>query len=192
MRAGTLRQVFGTTRSAGDNLAERGLRALEGAFLLCSVFAIFLLMTLICVSVLGRNLFASPVPDDIILAENLMPFIVCLPLAFVTARRGHIEVEIFTSWMPNGALNALSAFANLIGMLIFLAIAWCAWQGVLKDLATQQYYEGILQLPIWMTKLVFVLGVAVFSLRLALNAMIDVRNVYYGRIAESGELLPPD
>ncbi|OWU83031.1 hypothetical protein ATO6_20585 [Oceanicola sp. 22II-s10i] len=172
---------------AGQGPAGRVLAALESAFLGISVLTIIVLTLVISISVIGRNVFAAPIPDDIIIAENMMPLIVCLPFALVTARRGNLEVEIFTGWLPVRANNALSALGHLLGFLCFTAIAWCVWDGVLRDLDTRQYYEGMLHIPVWPGKVIFVLGVVTFCFRLLLNTLSDIRRTVTGE-----ELAPHD
>lgn len=160
--------------STGDSPVERAVGSIERAFLKFSMLTIVILLGLICFSVIGRTFFNLPIPDDVVLAENLMPVIVALPFAYATARRGHIEVEVFTSWLPQQFLKPLSAFAHLLALLIFSAILWCVWIGVLKDLDSGQYYEGELTLPVWPAKLVFVIALVLFCLRLLLNLCEDL------------------
>ncbi|MCC3306344.1 TRAP transporter small permease [Sneathiella sp. HT1-7] len=161
-------------RSAGNSPVERIVSSIERAFLKFSMLTIVTLLALICISVIGRTFFNLPIPDDVVLAENLMPIIVALPFAYATARRGHIEVEVFTSWLPKEFFRPLSAFAHFLALLIFSAILWCVWIGVLKDLNSGQYYEGELALPVWPAKLVFVIALALFCIRLLLNLAEDL------------------
>ncbi|GLQ06842.1 TRAP transporter small permease [Sneathiella chinensis] len=160
--------------SAGVGPVERVMGRIEWGFLRFSMLTIVVLLALICVSVVGRTFFNLPIPDDVVLAENLMPVIVALPFAFATARRGHIEVEVFTSWLPQHFFRPLSAFAHLLAVLIFSGILWCVWIGVLKDWESGQYYEGELALPVWPAKLVFVVALALFCLRLFFNLLEDL------------------
>tara|TARA_R110002072_G_scaffold141168_1_gene286346 strand:- start:219 stop:779 length:561 start_codon:yes stop_codon:yes gene_type:complete len=161
-------------RSAGQNPVERFLGGIERAFLRFSMLSIIILLVLICLSVAGRTFFNLPIPDDVVLAENMMPIIVALPFAYATARRGHIEVEVFTSWLPERFFQPLNAFAHLIALIIFSTILWCVWIGVMKDWNSGQYYEGELYLPVWPAKLVFVIALALFCIRLLLNLLEDL------------------
>lgn len=160
--------------STGDSLVERVVGSVENAFLKISMLATVVLLAMMCLSVAGRALFHLPIPDDVVLAENMMPIIIALPFAYATARRGHIEVEVFTAWLPKKYHQPLNALAHLIALVIFSAILWCVWLGVVKDWHTGQYYEGELYLPVWPTKLVFVIGVALFCIRLLLNLLEDL------------------
>jgi len=169
------------SRSAGLGPVERALQVIEVLALGVSIVATVALMVLICVSVIGRYFFAAPIPDDVVIAENLMPLIVAFPFAFVAARRGHIEVEIFTSWLPRRALHVLGIFAHVLGLAIFGAIAWSLWKIVLRDIGSGQYYEGMLEIPVWPAKAIFIAALVLFCVRLLVMIADDVRQAIHPR-----------
>jgi TRAP-type C4-dicarboxylate transport system permease small subunit len=170
-------------RPEGAGLADRILHVLETAAIGLAMLAIAGAALLIFVSVLGRTFLGTSIPDDVILAENLMPGIVALPLAYVAARRGHIEVEVFTNFLPQRGRMALRLFGSLLGLVLFGMIAWSAFNVTLSDFERGRFYEGLLQLPQWPAKALFVLGLTLLSLRLALNAIQDARAIF-GRSAQ--------
>jgi TRAP-type C4-dicarboxylate transport system permease small subunit len=165
-------------RSDEASLADRLLHRVETAALLGSMLAVVLAAVLIGLSVTGRTFFGRSIPDIVVLTENLMPVIVALPLAFVAARRGHIEVEVFTNWLPPRGIVGLNIFANLIGLVIFGLIAWGAWTVLGRDIETGRFYEGLLRVPAWPAKALFFFGLALFSLRLLLNLFEDIQRLF--------------
>ena len=173
-------------RSDQASLADRWLHGVETAALLVSMLAIVLAAALVGLSVSGRTFFGRSVPDVVVLTENLMPVIVALPLAFVAARRGHIEVEVFTNWLPPRGIVALNIFANLIGLIIFGLIAWGAWNVLGRDIETGRFYEGLLRVPAWPAKAFFFFGLTLFSLRLLLNLVEDVQRLLGRKSIEPG------
>ena len=160
-------------RPEGASLLDRGLHLVESAALALSMLAITFAATVIFLSVFGRTFLGRSIPDNVVLAENMMPIIVALPLAYVAARRGHIEVEVFTNFLPPRGIVVLNMFANLVGLVIFGLIAWSAWNILGRDWTTGRFYEGVLRIPQWPAKAFFVTGLALFSLRLALNFVED-------------------
>ncbi len=165
-------------RSEGLSLADRLLHRIETAALVVSMLAVVAATAIIGLSVVGRTLFGRSIPDNVVLAENLMPIIVALALAFVAARRGHIEVEVFTNWLPPRGIVVLNIFANLIGLVIFGLITWGAWNILGRDIETGRFYEGVLRVPSWPAKAFFVVGLGLFSLRLLLNLVLDLRRLF--------------
>lgn len=160
-------------RPDGAGFADRALHVIETAAIGLAMAAIAFAAALIFTSVLARTFFGRSIPDDVVLAENLMPLIVTLPLAYVAARRGHIEVEVFTNFLPLRARTALTLCGNLIGLFLFGLIAWSAFNVALSDFERGRFYEGVLRVPQWPAKAFFVIGLALLSARLVLNAAQD-------------------
>lgn len=132
------------------------------------------------VSVAGRELIGLPVPDDIVIQGIMMVAIIILPLAFVQAKGGHIAVTVATNWLPARAITLLKLFGTLIGLAFFAAIAWEAAKQVPGDIEGGGYYDGVYEIPVWPPKVVFVLGLTVFVLRLALSAALRVIELIRG------------
>lgn len=167
-------------RPDGAGFADRALHVIETVAIALAMGAIAVAAALIFTSVMGRTFFGRSIPDDVVLAENLMPMIVTLPLAYVAARRGHIEVEVFTNFLPLRARLALTLMGNVIGLVIFGLIAWSAFNVTLSDFERGRFYEGVLRVPQWPSKAFFVAGLALLSARLCLNAAQDFFALLHG------------
>ena len=169
-----------TPRGPVDRFAD----LLERAALTVSMLAVVCAALVVFLSVVGRAVFGRAIPDNVVLTENMMPLIVVLPLAYVAARRGHIEVEVFTNPLPPRAIAFLTMFGNLIGLVIFGLIAWSAFNVMLRDFETGRYFEGLLRVPAWPAKAFFVIGLALFALRLLLNFLEDAAKLFGLRDAQ--------
>ena len=177
-------------RPEGAGVFDRALHLVESAALGLAMAAIAFATVVIFLSVVGRSLIGRSLPDNIVLAENMMPLIVALPLAYVAARRGHIEVEVFTNFLPPRGIVVLNMIANVIGLVIFGLIAWGAWNVLGSDWANGRFFEGLLRIPAWPAKAFFVAGLTLFSARLILNFVEDFISLVTGaegkRPAETG------
>lgn len=133
-----------------------------------SIVAVVVLGALITSSVLGRALFGTPIPDDVVLAEGILIATVMLPLAAVQADSGHIRVELFgDSW---GRFVPLTmALGNLIGALLFFALGYAALDKAIVLFQSGEYYQGVLRVPIWPSKGLFAIGALVLSIELAIG-----------------------
>lgn len=167
-------------RPEGAGFADRALHVIETTAIAIAMVAIAFAAALTFLSVLGRTFLGMSIPDDVVLAENLMPLIVTLPLAYVAARRGHIEVEVFTNFLPFRGRMALSLFGNVLGLVIFGLIAWSAWNVTVSDFERGRFYEGVLRIPQWPAKAFFVTGLTLLSARLCLNAAQDIATLFRG------------
>lgn len=156
------------------NWLDRALVALSGV-------ALTILMLLVTSSVFGRYFLSMPVPDDVTLSEILLVFVGFLPLAQVQANREHIFVSVFTDWMPNGAKVFLEMFGQLIGVVFFSIVAAAVYTEFAAAYETGSYYTGPMEIPEWPGKLVVALGVALFTLRLVIDTVMDLVGLATGK-----------
>ena len=99
------------------HLFERVALGMAGAILL-------LMGGIMTASVLGKELFVRPIPDDLLMIGLLNVAIIALPLAYVEYSRGHIAVTITTDWLGVrvlGALRALGALAMGVDEIYVIA-----------------------------------------------------------------------
>ncbi|WP_372891308.1 TRAP transporter small permease subunit [Rhodosalinus sp.] len=151
-----------------------------------------LLVHLAAVSVLGLGLLITTtvilrvavngnVPDAIVLVRELMVAAVVLPLAATTANRAHIVVEVFSNLLPERARDALVVFGSVFGLVALAPLIWAGWREVTGAIASGAYYFGDLNLPKWPGRTVFLLGISLCWLRLAVMVAGDLRALRAGR-----------
>jgi TRAP-type C4-dicarboxylate transport system permease small subunit len=145
-----------------------------------AVLALVTMVVMVCVSVTGRYLFAAPIPDDLVFSEFLMVFIVFLPLSAVQAAREHVFVTIFTEWLPNRRKVILETFGVFVGMIAFFIVAVAVGDDFLDSWEYQSYVDGPLELKEWPPKLVVFLGVALFTVRLAVDLVQSIIGIKRG------------
>lgn len=165
--------------------AERLLALLEGAAVAVAGLSLLAMGGIVTASVIGRQAFLSPIPDDLVMIGLLMVCVIALPLAFIERHRGHIAVTVTTDWLgvrAQGALRALGALAmgvffGGIGVMVSLKLP--------REISENTYYDGVLEIPTWPMKIVFALGIALFLIRLAVSFAGGIRT------AITGEAPPP-
>ncbi len=143
--------------------------------------ALIVMMLLTTISVIGRYFFNAPIPDDLVMSEFLMVFVVFLPLSAVQAAREHVFVTIFTDWMSNRAKVVLETIGVVIGFCIFTIIAIATFTDFFAAWSVGAYTEGSLELPEAPPRFVLFFGLAVFSLRLLVDAIKSMIGLYTGK-----------
>ncbi len=108
------------------------------------------MMVLTFVDVVGRYIFASPLPGAKELTEILMAFLVFAAAPLVTADRGHITTALFESVLPKLVIRWRNV---LIAVLVATALAVLAWRlwiqaGLILDLKTGTPLLGVPIAPI--------------------------------------------
>ena len=141
----------------------------EKSLVLVAGMAIMLMLAITTLSVVGRYLLGAPIPDDVVMNEFLMVFVVFLPFAYVQSQREHIMVTLFTEKLSDRTNMTLDAFGFLLGFVFFAIMSYSAFFYFLDAWTTGNYMEGPLALPEWPVRFVFFVGVLVFTLRFAID-----------------------
>jgi TRAP-type C4-dicarboxylate transport system permease small subunit len=153
---------------------------LDRALLLVAVLALVVMMLLTTTSVLARYFFNAPIPDDLVLSESLMVFVAFLPLSYVQARREHVFVTLFTDWMSNRSKVLMEMVGVIIGFVIFSIIAAAVYTHFSEALEVGSYNEGQLEVPEWPARFIVFFGLAIFAVRLLVDAVVAIIGVVTG------------
>lgn len=154
---------------------RRGLQKLYDAMAAIGTIWIFGLMLLIMADVLGRNLFGYPVTGVAEIAARSVVAIVFLMLPASALRGNMIRADFLIGRIRRlspGLVRALDAGFALIGVAIFLCIAWSAWPDTAEAWARGEFFgvQGVWTLPTLPFRLIIVIsGIATgFGLLVAL------------------------
>jgi len=137
--------------------------------------ALMLLCVIVTTTVIVRALGFQLIPDDVLLVQELMVWIIVLPLASVVALRQQIAITIFTERAGPNTKAVLSLLGHAVGLLFVGALFWVASGSLIEALESGEYYDGELYLPTWTGYSVFALGLGVFLARLLAMTVIDLR-----------------
>ncbi len=153
-----------TRLSAVDRLVFR----FESLMNLAGGVAIFLLVLLATVNVLGRWLFSLPINGYIDWVEQAMAFIAFLGIAYTSRLGGHIRMDIVVGHL-HGRLLWLTELVS--ASLMFLVTLLLVYGSYLHFLRAYELGDSSLdiQLPTWPAKLAVPLALTVLALRLLLQ-----------------------
>ncbi len=142
------------------------LARLESFSVMLSIIAILIMGGVITVSVVTRTMFGWAIPDSTILVRELMVAAVVLPLAYVTATRSHIMVEVVTTFFPDRVQPWLNLFSVVIGLCALSPILYGGGVELASVVEDEAYFFGDLELPEWPGRAIFTVGYTLFILRL--------------------------
>ncbi|KUP91910.1 TRAP transporter small permease subunit [Tritonibacter horizontis] len=167
---------------------DRTLLPIERATALLSGLAAFSLMFLAAYSVAGRQLdrtFLAPLFDSIGLMdgplpgyvdyiETLMPLIAILGVSYVQREGGHIRMDILVGRLHGRALWLFEFITVLCMLILVVALVWGSWAhfdrsfDCARPLCSRDSSIDI-GIPIWPSKLVVPVALAVLLARLLLQ-----------------------
>jgi TRAP-type transport system small permease protein len=100
-------------------------QGIQQAVSLLLVVMLSAMVALTFADVVGRRLFNTPVFGANDITEHLMALIIFSGLPLLTARRGHLSIDLFDQWL---LLPAWRAWHKVVDVLMAAVLALIAWQ----------------------------------------------------------------
>ena len=142
------------------------LRALvglaRGIHVMSAVWVLILGFTII-VDVLGRSLFSYPLQGTSEIIKNSVVAITFMQLPLAILSGSMLRTEIFADAIPPFGRRVLRTVGYLMGMTLFLLIAWSALEPAAYAFRIGEYEgEGALRVPTWPIRFLLI-ATAVYS-----------------------------
>jgi len=150
------------------NKIENVLLGIAGACILA-------LCALITTTVLTRSFLGWGIPDDVVIVKELMVGAIVLPLAAVSSARAHIAIDFLYNRFNKKTQAWLLAFSSIFALIALFPITYAAWRELAHVIKIDAYFFSELSLPKWPGNLAFFVGIAFFSLRMALLFFKDLK-----------------
>jgi TRAP-type C4-dicarboxylate transport system permease small subunit len=152
-----------------ERIAE-GVRRLDNVviWIAGAVLAIMVLITF--VSVIGRATY-KPLPDDITMAEWALVLLVSLMLGTLQGREDHIEVTALSDILSFRWNLYLRVFGCLVGLTAITRLSMVSFAEV-PDSFLEITYGSIYELPAWPPRFFFMVGLAWWLTRIAIQAVM--------------------
>lgn len=131
--------------------------ALAGGALFIALIAMSL------VSIVGRKLYALPVPGDFELLQMGSAVAAATFFAYCQMTDGHVRVDFFTNWMPARVRHLLDGVAALLMTAVALLVGWRTAVGALASLESGET-SLMLGWPGWIAIALIVPSFALFAL----------------------------
>ncbi|MBM3604435.1 MAG: TRAP transporter small permease [Alphaproteobacteria bacterium] len=158
------------------------MRVIERTLLDLSVLALIALGVVIFANVVMRAAFGASLPDAIILVRELMVAAIILPMAAATAARSHVAVTFLSDRMPDRVRSRLIVLGHVVGLLALLPLIYAAWRVTGQAWRSGEFYYGDLNLPRWPGIALFLAGLVLMWVRLAILLWGDLRQLRQGDV----------
>lgn len=128
------------------------------------------MMFLTAADVTLRYVFNSPIPGSFELQEFMMGMLVAMGVGYCAFLKGHINVDIIFSRLPQKVQAVFNTFHYLIASCLFALVCW---QTVLEGLRLQSRHmtSSVLLLPVFPFYSVITFGCAVLCLTFLYNSL---------------------
>lgn len=170
--------------------ARSGLDAIETVLAWISAACILAAGLYIVAGIVLRTAFNSGTYDELVIVSELMVGAIVLPLALVCAKRGFIAVEVVSGLLGARTQRGLDLLSDAIGLLAVIPMLIAGALALGHILEDESFYFGMLNLPKWPGYVVFVVGYAVFAIRL-LDLLVHDLLRGLGAIPDAAVVPPP-
>jgi TRAP-type C4-dicarboxylate transport system permease small subunit len=141
----------------------RALLAVCKASAIAGALVFVLLVAMSIVSIVGRKLFAAPVPGDVELLQVCSAFAAASFFAYCHLAGGDVKVDFFTHRLRPALVHRLDAAGSLLVGLFGALLAWRTLAGALSVKEAGDT-TMILGWPLWIGQLLMVPGFALLAL----------------------------
>jgi TRAP-type C4-dicarboxylate transport system permease small subunit len=115
------------------------------------------------VSIIGRKLFAWPVPGDVELLQLCAAFASSAFFAYCRLVGGDVKVDFFTQHLAPQTVSRLDAVGSLLVGLFGSILAWRTAVGALNLIEVGET-SAVLALPVWIAQMLMVPGFALLAI----------------------------
>ncbi|MBN1832422.1 MAG: TRAP transporter small permease [Deltaproteobacteria bacterium] len=135
--------------------------------------AIVAIMVIVCLNVLGRDLFGVPLDGTVDMVSLLGAFVIAGAIAHTQVLKGHIRITLFIELLPRPIRTILACLIDFVGMVLFGIISW---QTILFAIGTHEIGElsEVLKIPITP----FAVMVSVGCMALTLVLLTDLISLF--------------
>lgn len=150
---------------------------------LIACLALFTMMLITFLDVIGRYFFTSPLPAAYELTSLIMPAIIFCALPHVNLTNSHVTIDLLDSITPTAVRRWQAGLASFVAAAVLGVIGWRLW--VLSN--DHLEFDGVtneLYLPLWP----FSAAMSVLCVIAMLSMIVAGCNHLAGRSAPSGSL----
>lgn len=127
---------------------ERIFKSIERVLAILAGIALFIMMILTFVDVVGRYGFNKSIFGTSEMIEVLMVIVIFAGVAFVTASDQHIKVDIFAPWIERVAPNFQRWTIHIFSLVIYAALTYELGHHMLDSLFSGKR-TAVLDFPQW-------------------------------------------
>jgi TRAP-type C4-dicarboxylate transport system permease small subunit len=121
------------------------------------------MMVIIFLDIVGTKFFGVSIPGALDISEELMVFLTLLPLAYLAAEKGHINITLLESRLSPGVRFFLEITQYVIATAITGIITWRVFVQFQKSYQFMQLKSG-LDMPTWPANLATVIAFGFLTL----------------------------
>jgi TRAP-type C4-dicarboxylate transport system permease small subunit len=135
----------------------------------------FILTFIILADIIGRSVFNDPLNGVREIVANSIVIIVFLQAGYAVRSRSMLSADFLINRFPPSVRRIALGIGYLLGALFFAFIIWGGWRFAIDSWVGGEFEgEGALQVPVWPTRFVILIGSALAIINYLVVAYLDV------------------
>lgn len=137
----------------------------ERALTILSAVVVCVMMLLVVTQIMARAL-RTALPGIVESLELLVVAVVFLGLAYTQSVNGHIRIDVISNQLPVKWRKALEGLLLALALGTFGIMTYVSGGAAYEAWVLGDYREGLIEYPLWPSKVLIPIGVGLLSLRL--------------------------
>lgn len=165
-----------------NNGAEKGqslFDKIEKSACTLGAIALTLMAVVLGSGIISRYLFDTPIPGVYDIVQLLLIWVVFLSLSFTQKEERHIRVEIILRRLAPRTRIYFDIGSTIVGFVLCLLMSWQAAKMAWNSAMILEYWPGLLRVPIYPSKIVLCIGIALLTIRFLLDTMKSIRKLRF-------------
>lgn len=150
------------------------LRVSTAGNIIGSVFLSFVLLLMVG-EIIGRLVFKQPIPGSFEMVGVAMGVLATIGFAFALGKGVHVRSDWLVDKLAAGGQRGLTILTYLTGFLVTGLLSWRLVIGAGKSLREAEVASGIIQVPVYPTKIVLAFAVILFCVAYLLQFIQSLR-----------------
>jgi TRAP-type mannitol/chloroaromatic compound transport system permease small subunit len=139
--------------------------------------ALMFMMFIGALDVIFSKFFNKPIPGTFEATEALMIVSAFMAISYNQVKRGHISVQLITSHLRGSTKIVFDSISYLFSFAFFALIAWQGWQYGLHSLKVLEYESGLINFPVYPSKLLLALGASMVTVQCLADFIRELRKL---------------
>jgi C4-dicarboxylate transporter DctQ subunit len=147
----------------------RLLDRIEGSLAAAAAIILVAVTLSVCVDVLMRTLFNSPIVWVVEIDEYALLYITFLGTAWTLRQGSHVRVDILIGLLPPGGRRILGMISSLLGIIVSVVLTAWGTMVTWDKFVTAAYKPTVINFPTWIVVIIIPIGSLFLTIRFARN-----------------------
>lgn len=161
-------------------------KKVENVMVLIAGILLIVMMLLISAEIIIRKIGGASIPGVFEITTEIMTAVTLLGIAFVQREKEHIQIDVFSDWMPEYMTKIIELFVYVVAAVLLFTFGLQGFDSVKSAFITGEHTIGVFSVPLWPGKLVVTIAFFVACIRFFLDVFLTFDDYFIKRSDTKG------